>query len=133
MFYYARCPKSGLTTNARFSATAAIVVRVRNFAKDSASASESPFTVMCSRQHCPSLPRGKCVCHGSLCPEPFGMAGPEAMRGLPVVAFDAGGSANGLLIVKTDTSFLENVDLFAARLNSSSATKHWPADLARAS
>src|SRR6185369_3004667 len=29
---------------------------------------------------------------GSLWPEPFGMAGPEAMRwGLPVVAFDAGG------------------------------------------
>jgi glycosyltransferase involved in cell wall biosynthesis len=55
---------------------------------------------------------------GSLWPEPFGMAGPEAMRyGLPVVAFDAGGirewltdGENGYLIP------WKNVDLFAARL-----------------
>lgn len=56
---------------------------------------------------------------GSLWPEPFGMAGPEAMRyGLPVVAFDAGGirewltdGENGYLIP------WRNVDLFAARLD----------------
>lgn len=55
---------------------------------------------------------------GSLWPEPFGMAGPEAMRhSLPVVAFDAGGirewltdGENGYLIP------WKNVDLFAARL-----------------
>jgi len=55
---------------------------------------------------------------GSLWPEPFGMAGPEAMRyGLPVIAFDAGGirewltdGVNGYLIA------WKNVDLFAARL-----------------
>jgi len=56
---------------------------------------------------------------GSLWPEPFGMAGPEAMRyGLPVVAFDAGGirewlsdGENGYLIPWRDT------ELFAARLD----------------
>ncbi len=56
---------------------------------------------------------------GSLWPEPFGMAGPEAMRhGLPVVAFDAGGirewlsdGENGYLIP------WRNTDLFAARLD----------------
>lgn len=56
---------------------------------------------------------------GSLWPEPFGMAGPEAMRyGLPVIAFDAGGirewltdGENGYLIP------WKNVDLFAARLD----------------
>lgn len=55
----------------------------------------------------------------SLWPEPFGMAGPEAMRyGVPVVAFDAGGirewlsdSQNGYLIPWKDT------DLFAARVD----------------
>jgi glycosyltransferase involved in cell wall biosynthesis len=55
----------------------------------------------------------------SLWPEPFGMAGPEAMRyGLPVVAFDAGGikewltdGENGYLIPWKDT------DLFARRLD----------------
>jgi glycosyltransferase involved in cell wall biosynthesis len=54
----------------------------------------------------------------SLWPEPFGMAGPEAMQyGLPVVAFDAGGirewlhdGVNGYLVPWKDT------DLFAARL-----------------
>ncbi|HWH71536.1 MAG TPA: glycosyltransferase family 4 protein, partial [Candidatus Sulfotelmatobacter sp.] len=54
----------------------------------------------------------------SLWPEPFGMAGPEAMRyGLPVVAFDAGGirewlhdGQNGYLVPWKDT------DLFAARV-----------------
>jgi glycosyltransferase involved in cell wall biosynthesis len=54
----------------------------------------------------------------SLWPEPFGMAGPEAMRfGLPVVAFDAGGISewltdgeNGFLVPWKDT------DRFAARL-----------------
>jgi glycosyltransferase involved in cell wall biosynthesis len=56
---------------------------------------------------------------GSLWPEPFGMAGPEAMRyGLPVIAFDAGGirewltdGENGYLIP------WKNIDLFAARLD----------------
>jgi glycosyltransferase involved in cell wall biosynthesis len=56
---------------------------------------------------------------GSLWPEPFGMAGPEAMRyGLPVVAFDAGGirewltdGENGYLIP------WRNTELFAARLD----------------
>jgi glycosyltransferase involved in cell wall biosynthesis len=56
---------------------------------------------------------------GSLWPEPFGMAGPEAMRyGLPVIAFDAGGirewltdGENGYLIP------WKNADLFAARLD----------------
>lgn len=56
---------------------------------------------------------------GSLWPEPFGMAGPEAMRyGLPVIAFDAGAirewltdGENGYLIP------WKNVDLFAARLD----------------
>ena len=55
---------------------------------------------------------------GSLWPEPFGMAGPEAMRHhLPVVAFDAGGirewltdGENGYLIP------WKNTQLFAARL-----------------
>jgi glycosyltransferase involved in cell wall biosynthesis len=55
----------------------------------------------------------------SLWPEPFGMAGPEAMRyGLPVVAFDAGGikewlkdGENGYLVP------WKNTDLFAARLD----------------
>ena len=54
----------------------------------------------------------------SLWPEPFGMAGPEAMRyGLPVVAFDAGGirewlcdGQNGFLVSWKDT------DAFAARI-----------------
>src|SRR5512146_666580 len=55
----------------------------------------------------------------SLWPEPFGMAGPEAMRyGVPVVAFDAGGirewlhdGQNGYLIPWNDT------ERFAARLD----------------
>jgi len=55
----------------------------------------------------------------SLWPEPFGMAGPEAMRyGVPVVAFDAGGvrewlsdGENGYLIPWKDT------ETFAARLD----------------
>ena len=54
----------------------------------------------------------------SLWPEPFGMAGPEAMRyGLPVVAFDAGGihewlhdGQNGFLVSWGDT------DAFARRI-----------------
>jgi len=54
----------------------------------------------------------------SLWPEPFGMAGPEAMRyGLPVIAFDAGGiqewlkdGQNGFLVPWRDT------DAFAARI-----------------
>ena len=54
----------------------------------------------------------------SVWPEPFGMAGPEAMLyGLPVVAFDAGGirewlidGENGFLVPWMDT------DLFAARI-----------------
>ena len=55
----------------------------------------------------------------SLWPEPFGMAGPEAMRyGLPVVAFDAGGirewlmdGCNGYLIPwKDDACFAERLD-----------------------
>src|SRR6266850_4237914 len=54
----------------------------------------------------------------SVWPEPFGMAGPEAMRyGLPVVAFDAGGipewlkdGHNGFLVPWMDT------DAFARRL-----------------
>jgi glycosyltransferase involved in cell wall biosynthesis len=54
----------------------------------------------------------------SVWPEPFGMAGPEAMRyGIPVVAFDAGGirewlhdGENGFLTPWMDT------DAFAARL-----------------
>jgi len=54
----------------------------------------------------------------SVWPEPFGMAGPEAMRyGLPVVAFDAGGisewltdGCNGFLAPWMD------VEVFAARL-----------------
>jgi glycosyltransferase involved in cell wall biosynthesis len=54
----------------------------------------------------------------SLWPEPFGMAGPEAMRyGLPVVAFDAGGISewlkdgeNGFLVPWND------LDQFASRL-----------------
>ena len=54
----------------------------------------------------------------SLWPEPFGMAGPEAMRyGLPVVAFDAGGiqewlkdGENGFLVRWRDTG------AFAARI-----------------
>jgi glycosyltransferase involved in cell wall biosynthesis len=65
----------------------------------------------------------------SLWPEPFGMAGPEAMRyGLPVVAFDAGGirewlhdGQNGYLIPWKDTN------LFAARLDALLGNK----DLAR--
>jgi glycosyltransferase involved in cell wall biosynthesis len=55
----------------------------------------------------------------SLWPEPFGMAGPEAMRyGLPVVAFDAGAirewlrdGENGFLVKWKDT------DTFAARVD----------------
>ncbi len=55
----------------------------------------------------------------SLWPEPFGMAGPEAMRfGLPVVAFDAGGikewlhdGENGFVVPWKDTA------AFAARLD----------------
>lgn len=55
----------------------------------------------------------------SLWPEPFGMAGPEAMRyGVPVVAFDAGGirewlhnGQNGYLVPWKDTG------AFAARLD----------------
>jgi glycosyltransferase involved in cell wall biosynthesis len=55
----------------------------------------------------------------SLWPEPFGMAGPEAMRyGLPVVAFDAGGihewlrdGQNGYLVSWNDTvRFAERLD-----------------------
>jgi glycosyltransferase involved in cell wall biosynthesis len=55
----------------------------------------------------------------SVWPEPFGMAGPEAMRhGLPVVAFDAGGikewlhdSVNGCLVPWMDRSaFAKCVD-----------------------
>ncbi|HLH54527.1 MAG TPA: glycosyltransferase family 4 protein [Verrucomicrobiae bacterium] len=55
---------------------------------------------------------------GSIWPEPFGMAGPEAMRyGLPVIAFDAGGIREWL--TDGENGFLipwRNVDLFAARL-----------------
>lgn len=55
----------------------------------------------------------------SLWPEPFGMAGPEAMRyGIPVVAFDAGGikewlqdGKNGFLVPWRDTA------AFAARVD----------------
>ena len=56
---------------------------------------------------------------GSLWPEPFGMAGPEAMRyGLPVIAFDAGGIREWL--TDGENGFLipwKNIDLFAARLD----------------
>lgn len=56
---------------------------------------------------------------GSLWPEPFGMAGPEAMRyGLPVIAFDAGGIKEWL--TDGENGYLvpwKNVDLFAARLD----------------
>ncbi len=61
----------------------------------------------------------------SLWPEPFGLAGPEAMRyGLPVVAFDAGGirewlqdGDNGFLVPWGDTGS------FAARLDELLADK----------
>ena len=55
---------------------------------------------------------------GSLWPEPFGMAGPEAMRhSLPVVAFDAGGIREWL--TDGENGYLvpwKNAELFAARL-----------------
>jgi glycosyltransferase involved in cell wall biosynthesis len=55
----------------------------------------------------------------SLWPEPFGMAGPEAMRyGVPVVAFDAGGirewlsdGVNGFLVP------WKNAEIFASKLD----------------
>jgi len=69
----------------------------------------------------------------SVWPEPFGMAGPEAMRyGLPVVAFDAGGISewlkdgqNGLLVPWMDT------DAFAARLHLLLTNKNLARELGR--
>lgn len=55
----------------------------------------------------------------ALWPEPFGMAGPEAMRyGVPVVAFDAGGVREWL--TDGENGFLvpwKNTDIFAERID----------------
>jgi glycosyltransferase involved in cell wall biosynthesis len=69
----------------------------------------------------------------SVWPEPFGMAGPEAMRyGLPVVAFDAGGirewlkdGVNGCLVPWMDTQS------FATRLEQLLGDKRRAAEMGR--
>jgi len=69
----------------------------------------------------------------SVWPEPFGMAGPEAMRyGLPVVAFDAGGikewlkdGHNGFLVPWMDT------DAFARRLQLLLTNKNLARDMGK--